>query len=372
VSDIVKKRILFVSPLPPPHYGSALSSEMSLDILNNENSFEVRSIKLNYSREMSDVGKLTPGKIGGIFNVAGRIKKELRTFKPDLVYFMPAVSGFGLLRDYYLLKIVKRLNHGKLILHLRAPIKDNDWTNPVRSLFIKGLLICDKIILLGSELIPNLNSAVPEKDIYLLPNALVSSITEGDAESIYRSRGNGNYLNLLFLSNLHESKGWFKLLESCRLLNDADIKYLCHFVGDWPSTNEKLKFFRYVEKNNLYDNVVYHGRLLGREKQNMLREADILIFPTEYEAFGRVIIEAMEFGLPVIASNAGTIPSIIDNGITGFVLENNNANEIFQCILKLQDKTLRTEMGRKGREKFINEFTIGIYKDRFVKIFKEN
>jgi glycosyltransferase involved in cell wall biosynthesis len=372
VSEIVKKRILFVSPLPPPHYGSALSSEMSLDILKKESIFDVRSIKLNYSREMSDVGKLTPGKILGIIVVARKIKNFLRTFKPDLVYFMPAVSGFALLRDYYLLKIVKRFNQGKLILHIRAPFKEGDWANPIKKNLIKDLLKCDKIILLGSELIRNLNALVPEKDIYLLPNALENSLTESEFENILRNRGKKSFLNLLFLSNLHESKGWFKLLESCTLLSNAGIKYICHFVGEWPSAKERLKFFRYIEKNNLHESIVYHGRLLGQEKQNMLIEADILIFPTEYEAFGRVIIEAMEFGLPVISSSAGTIPSIIENGMTGFILENNNANEIFRCILKLQDKELRSEMGRKGREKFTNEFTLKIYKSRFIKIFNEN
>jgi glycosyltransferase involved in cell wall biosynthesis len=205
-----------------------------------------------------------------------------------------------------------------------------------------------------------------------LPNALEESLTENEFEIYYRNRGKGSCLNLLFLSNLYESKGWFKLLESCKMLKDDGIRYLCHFVGDWPSVTEKQKFFSYIDKNSLSENIIYHGRLIGKAKQQILMEADVLIFPTEYDAFGRVIIEAMEFGLPVIASSVGTIPSIIEHGKTGFILENINANEIYACILKLQDKTLRTEMGRKGREKFVNEFTFDIYKSRFIKIFNEN
>lgn len=361
-----------MSPLPPPYYGSALSSSMSLDILNKEDSFEVHSVKLNYAREMSDVGRFRPQKLVPALKLAGTIKSLLKSFRPDIVYFMPAVSGFALLRDYFLLRTVKRFKHGKLILHIRAPFKETDWTNPVKRFIIKDLLQCDKIILLGHQLVPNLHASIDETNIYILPNALEISLTESEFAKRTGSRGREGYLNLLFLSNLHESKGWYKLLESCTLLKNDGIKFLCHFVGDWPSVSEKLKFSRYVEKNNLYENIIYHGRLLGREKQEKLIEADIFIFPTEYDAFGRVIIEAMEFGLPVIASNVGTIPSIVEDGKTGFILEHNNAGEIYACILKLQDKSLRNAMGLKGREKFLKEFTLDIYKQRFLKILNEN
>jgi glycosyltransferase involved in cell wall biosynthesis len=80
----------------------------------------------------------------------------------------------------------------------------------------------------------------------------------------------------------------------------------------------------------------------------------------------------MEYGLPVISSNVGTIPSIIEHGETGFILERNNSNDIFENILKLQDKNYRNDMGRKGRDRFLKGFTLDIYKNKFVKIFTQN
>lgn len=60
------RKILFLSPLPPPLYGSAMSSEMCLDILKSDKRFDVQNVKLNYSRAMTDVGKLTLSKLYGI------------------------------------------------------------------------------------------------------------------------------------------------------------------------------------------------------------------------------------------------------------------------------------------------------------------
>ena len=108
------KKILFLSPMPPPHYGSAMSSEMCLEILKKSKDFEIRNIKLNYSKKMNDVGKINFDKIEGIFKVKTRIQKELREFKPDIIYFVPATTGLGLLRDWFFVKEIRKDWKGKI------------------------------------------------------------------------------------------------------------------------------------------------------------------------------------------------------------------------------------------------------------------
>lgn len=365
------KKILFLSPLPPPFYGSAMSSEICLDILKSDKRFDVQNVKLNYSRAMSDVGKLTLNKLYGIIIVIRQIRHLIKDFNPEIIYFMPALSGFALIRDYLFLRIIKTFNRRKLILHIRTQIKREDWDNPLKKIILKGLLQCDKVIVLGPELIENLNGEVARNKIYILPNAISNTLSDKEFENINDRKSINNDLNLLFLSNLEESKGWFKLLEACKLLSDADLNYTCHFVGDWRSEHERQKFLRYIEKNNLSGNIIYHGRLMGKEKNEMFANADILIFPTEDEACPRVIIEAMEYGLPVISNDVGTIPSIIEHGKTGFILERNQAIEIFGYIIKLQDQEYRNLMGLNGRERFLEKFTLDLYKNKFIAIFKD-
>lgn len=364
-----KQKILFLSTLTPPFYGSSMSNEMCLQILNDDEHFIVKNIKLNYSVRMADLGKFNLRKITGFFTVLSQIRKYLKEFKPEIIYFVPAVTGVALIRDFLFLEVVKKLKRSKLIIHLRGQFKKEDLQNPFQRFLIKSILKSDRVIVLGTELIENLkNKVVPER-IKILPNAIHPSITDVEFESIIRKRQNNTLLNILFLSNLQQSKGWFKLLQTCKLIKESEIEFICHFVGDWHSRHEEKKFFKYVEENYLSNNIIYHGRLIGKEKKKILEMSDMLIFPTEYEAFGRVIIEAMEFGLPVIANGTGSIPSIIREGETGYVLKENSPREIFKKILELLAPEIRNKMGIAARERFLNKFSVDVFKKEFIKLF---
>jgi glycosyltransferase involved in cell wall biosynthesis len=363
-----RKKILFISTLTPPYGGSAMSSEMCLQILREDTRFEVKNIKLNYSLDMADMGKVNFKKVYGLFQVRKQIRVLLKQFKPDIVYFVPATTGLGLLRDYFFLKVIKRLKKGKLVLHLRMQFKKEYQDNRMKKFIVKDLLDCDKLIVLGPELLENLKKIVLNENIYILPNAIPNVLSDSEFEKIPIQRNLTSNLHLLFLSNMHEAKGWFKVLEACKLLNDSEIKFECHFVGEWTSKTDSKKFYEYIEKNNLLDNIIFHGLLLNEEKNKILEISDILLFPSENEAFGRVIIEAMEFGLVVIANATGTIPSIIKHGETGYLLQQNTANEIVGYILKLLDPSRRYTMGLNGRLRFLERFTIDTYKNRFIEI----
>lgn len=367
-----KKKILFLSTLTPPYYGASMSSEMCLNILKEVKSFEIKNIKLNYSTEISDVGKINLKKIGGLFQISSQIKKILKQYNPEIIYFAPAVTGFGLIRDYYFLRIIKMRKKGPLILHIRGQFKNKDWKNPFKKRIIKQVLKCEKAIVLGPELIRNLKDLIKDENIYILPNAINNTLTDAKFENIINEKKIDHKLKLLFLSNMQEAKGWFKVLEACKLLNNSGTKFECHFVGKWSSTNDEKKFHTYVSQYNLSEMVKYHGQLLNEEKNKVLSETDIFIYPTEYDACPRVIIEAMEYGIATIANNEGTIPSLIKHGETGYILQNNTAAEICQYINKLSDKSLQYSMSVKSRERFINKFTIDVYKNKFIDIFHNN
>ena len=68
--------------------------------------------------------------------------------------------------------------------------------------------------------------------------------------------------------------------------------------------------------------VEFIGEINERQKAKFLGEASALIFPIDWpEPFGLVMIEAMACGTPVIAYNRGSVPEIIDEGLTGFIVE---------------------------------------------------
>ena len=112
---------------------------------------------------------------------------------------------------------------------------------------------------------------------------------------------------------------------------------------------------------------MYWGRRYGSEKDVFWKDADIFVFPTYYhnECFPLVILEAMEQGLPVISTNEGGIPDIIDNGNSGYTVEKNNPMALASAIeLLIKDPELCISMGKAGRKLFEEKFTEEVFEKR--------
>ena len=364
--------ILFCSPLPPPYYGSAISSEMCLSILKEDSNFRVVNVKLNYSKNLKDVGFFSLNKFFGFFiTIFELIKYKL--FKPDIIYFVPATYGLPLLRDFIYLNILNFNRKNKLVIHLRSRFLDIYSESFFWRFIIIRFLKCDVVILVGNELRDNINCYIDKTktEIKILENAIPNSINQKEAEDIIKKRQEGEILNMLFLSNMHPSKGWMHLLKTCLILKKNNIAFVCHFAGQWLAKKDQVVFNNFVNTYDLNNNIIYHGQLLNNQKKELLIKSDILIFPTEYilETFGRVIIEAMEFGLPVISTKIGTIPSIIINGKTGFILDEITPERIFHYISILSKSDLSYQFGKNSRIRYVQKYSIDIFRSNFKNIF---
>jgi glycosyltransferase involved in cell wall biosynthesis len=94
--------------------------------------------------------------------------------------------------------------------------------------------------------------------------------------------------------------------------------------------------------------IQFIGEINGRIKERFLAEAAALLFPIEWpEPFGLVMIEAMACGTPVIAFRRGSVPEIIEEGATGFIVE--NEAEALQAIRRLPELDRRRV--RRGFER---------------------
>src|SRR3989339_9200 len=278
-------------------------------------------------------------------------------------YFYPATSGLGLIRDSYFVKQIKKFSGKKVIFHIRSRITEESW-NKNKKIFIE-MLKGKKAIVLDKSLVEDLHNLIDKKNIYVLPNAIKNELTQKEIDKILKKRKEKESLEILFLSNMDESKGWLKLLLACRILKNKKIKFKCNFIGAWTRKEDEKEF-------NLKKEVKYLGKKVGKEKEKFLENSNVLVFPTEYklETFGRVIIEAMMFGLPVIANGIAAIPTIIQQNKTGFVLKKNTIQEIANSLERLQDKKLREKIGNEGRKRFLNEYEIKKYKKEFLRIIE--
>jgi glycosyltransferase involved in cell wall biosynthesis len=111
--------------------------------------------------------------------------------------------------------------------------------------------------------------------------------------------------------------------------------------------------------------VEYVGEITEAQKPEFLGNAHALLFPIDWpEPFGLVMIEAMACGTPVIAYNRGSVPEVIDNGVSGFVVE----DEVSAAAALKRLHTLPREQVRKT---FEQRFTSRVMAANYVKVYED-
>jgi glycosyltransferase involved in cell wall biosynthesis len=366
------KKVLFLSPMPPPYYGSAMSSEMCLNILKDDGNFSVKNIRINLAEEMADVGRLGFRKIMGVLNKRSEIEKGIKEFRPDLTYFMPATSKAGLFKDFLFARTVRKFGRD-VVYHIRSRMRDEDKKSWLKRMIYKKMFKGSSVIVLDELLKGDVEEYFMPKEIFVLPNAIENSVSSVKLDQMVKKRSVNKKFEILFLSNMYESKGWFLVLQACELLKKESSDFVCNFIGKWPSDIEEKKFFDFVREKNLSENVKYLGGISGKEKDLVYERVNAFVFPTYYEleAHPRVIIESMMFGLPIVANSHCSIPNTILDKKTGFLLKENSPKEIKKYLqLIKKNKKMGVEIGLAGRKRFLEKYELKKYKKGFIDIMK--
>ena len=150
--------------------------------------------------------------------------------------------------------------------------------------------------------------------------------TETEPFYIQRNGSVNDRIRFLIVSGLHPKKGHLFLLEAFKLLNQqSELNVHLDIVGDGPM---KLAIQSKIEELGL-ENVTMHGPVVYRSKRHLefLQSADIFVHPSvtpedsDKEGIPGAVVEAMAAGLPVISTYHAGIPYIIDNDLTGCLVQ---------------------------------------------------
>jgi len=165
---------------------------------------------------------------------------------------------------------------------------------------------------------------------------------------------NKNY-SCLMLATYHSYKGHEYLLNAfknvVKIFPNAHLKIYGH-----GSFLDKNRVIEAVKIRQLESNV-----LVGDFKENispLLLEATVLVVPSQnYESFGLTIVEAMAYGVPVVATNVGGIPEVIGSSNAGYVCSKDSCQDFADAIIRLfRNPNLVSELGGNGRRHFVNHF----------------
>ncbi len=135
---------------------------------------------------------------------------------------------------------------------------------------------------------------------------------------------------ILTVAELHERKGVNYLIKAMPLIVEKERSCRLVIVGSGPERNE-LEIL--VKKEGVMDHVTFLG--FRKDIPHLMKASDIFVLPSIKEAFGLVILEAMATKLPIIASDTGGIPEIIENGKNGTLVPPHDKEKLAKAIVKL-------------------------------------
>lgn len=158
-------------------------------------------------------------------------------------------------------------------------------------------------------------------------------------------------INILFVGRLEQRKGLGYLLNACAKIKNSLPNFRLIAVG--PGTVLRLRYEKLVKDMGLTDNVVFVGFVPSDELPSYYRSADIFCAPaTGGESFGIVLLEAMACGKPVVATNIQGYAGVLAHGEEGLLVPPRDEESLAHALLSLlNDKSLRLQMGAKGRTK---------------------
>ena len=179
-----------------------------------------------------------------------------------------------------------------------------------------------------------------------------------------------NELVIGIVGQISKLKGHDVFLRAASIIleKNKNVKFLV--VGNVRRERDQGLCEALINKLDLRENVIFTG--FRHDIANVLSAIDILAFPTLKESFGRSAIEAMALGKPVVASNVGGVPEIVNHGKTGILVSPGDAEELADGLLELiNDKEKREDMGNEGLKVVREKFDIRDMMNRIENVYKE-
>ena len=360
------RKILIVGQTPPPFHGQAISTETLLK--GNYSKVKLYLVRLSFSSSIDQVGRVNLYKIFHLFGVIFRIYLFRILYGVKTLYFMPVGNKtVPFIRDTVIL-LTSRWLFSKTIFHFRVGGLKSfylDLPYILKLIFRKIYFRADLAIKL-SDTGTGDDECFMAKRIAIVPNGIKDYYLSYGSQSINKDP----VPTILYVGAIMESKGIYTILETCKILKDESIVFKCRIIGEFSSLKLKKWVHEKIKEFGIESHLIFGGMKTNEDKWMEYMRAHLFFFPSHHETFGRVLLEAMSFRLPIVASDTGGIPTIVENGISGFLIPVRHSDIFAEKIkILLNDPRLAHEMGNIGRQIFIQKFSEEIYLRNMEKVF---
>ena len=215
----------------------------------------------------------------------------------------------------------------------------------------------------------------------------IVTLTELDAENYRRNGRNNVHITTIYnpciqrdnksgeydtssrcivsVGSLDSIKRFDHVIKAARIVFSKYPEWKWNIYGDGE---ERRNLQRLIEENNLQANVFLKG--YEKDKRLMFEKKAFLVLTSKFEGFGMVLIEAMQFHLPIISYDVNYGPKeIVENGVNGYLVDNGNINSLASAVEKMMENGhLRNQMAQNAY-KSLDKYSLEAISKRWVELF---
>ena len=363
----MKKKILLVSDFYEPHKSGIVTYIIQIiNVLKSQN-FEISILTTKYKNNLKEIEN-----INGINVIRCRptLKISRGYYSIDLVLkFLKIYKNYDIINIHLplteIFPIAFLVSKKKTIVNYHCLPEFPFYLKFLKFYFyifgILSVLKSSKNIVLSKDYFDNiifhnyLNNNTFEVSPYILPPKVKSKKTINDNFKIG------------YLGRLSNEKGIEYLIDASKKLSINNFKHELIIAGD----DQDIRFYKYIKylkkRSKFSSNIKFIGRIEDKDIQNFFENINIFVLPStnSFEAFGIVQLEAMSYGVPVIASNLYGVRTIIKKTKNGHLFNNKNSEDLYSKIFEYKNNPLNSDEVIQNVQKHYNK---QIFKKKLLKL----
>jgi len=302
------------------------------------------------------------------------LKKLLKEKKYDIIHDIQCL-GWGLIpMKGYGIPIVSTVHHPLVMDRDADFLVDKTMWQFFTTIMFYPLIMQKKVINRLDRIITSSEVGCHElTNSYGLNPSKISVVYNGmDVNLFNYTREEREENSLLFVGNTEDYKKGLPYLFEALVMLPENVDLTIVDEG-YP---KRLSAYKVIKKLGLEKRVRFTGKINDKDLVHLYNIKTILVMSSLYEGFGLPAAEAMACETPVVATSAGALVEVVEDGVTGILVPPRDPVALKDAILKLlKNKSIRVAMGKKGRIRVESNFawpiaannTLGVYRDVIYK-----
>ena len=291
-----------------------------------------------------------------------KIAAKLAFDTPDVVHMHMSYRG-SFTRKYLIHNLCKK-NHVPDIIHLHGS-EFEKWYNAVsekKKARIRSLLKeTSSFVVLGEKWENVINSMEPRSNVIVISNGV-----EIPQKTV---TWNPKQCNVLFLGVLIKRKGVADLLKTIQSLKaQGKIGTLRFILAGTGEEENELKHL--AEEYEIGQYVDFIGWVSGDKKQECLMNSQVMVLPSYNEGLPVSLLEAMSYGMPVVSTDVGDIPSVIKHRENGMLFSPGDTKAMEECLLYMTNEESYAGLAENARKTVVENYSLELFLTKIRDLYK--